>query len=257
MAFLSSLIFTGTRVGGQRERQTQAFESGIGYFPRDYPFTPTYEAYATQREKEERERWERKPPAKRVNFEKLGTRSPWEADWGVILSIEKPDAPSAEFVTTQRDTDEGMAVDEPSGDSPIRPWLVQGPGVSSIVENISKSFHSGPALLAEINELRLKRSMKPLTVEADELLQGALVRVRIQMCLRGAPDDLAVIYAMDDVDVQEYLKRSSRSSFMETVNDDSVEEEVTALFGLYRFASSYIPCLLCRQDLHHIRSLVM
>ena len=36
MPLLSSLTHTGTRVGGQRERETQRREAGCVYFPRDY-----------------------------------------------------------------------------------------------------------------------------------------------------------------------------------------------------------------------------
>ena len=87
MAFFNSLIFTGTRVGGQRERQTHAFEAGTSYFPRDLPTSTGYDAYATARAKEEKARWDRKPPAKRPNYEKLGTISPWRADWHGILGL--------------------------------------------------------------------------------------------------------------------------------------------------------------------------
>ncbi|KAG6847946.1 hypothetical protein C0991_001129, partial [Blastosporella zonata] len=73
MAFFSSLTFTGTRVGGQRERQTQAFEAGAPYFPRDLPTSTGHDEYASARAMEEKARWDRKPPAKRPNYEKLGT----------------------------------------------------------------------------------------------------------------------------------------------------------------------------------------
>jgi ribonuclease P/MRP protein subunit POP1 len=101
MPFFSSLTYTGTRVGGQRERQTQSFEAGCAYFPRDYPFTHAYSSYVEQRADQEKDRWERKPPAKRTNFEKLGTRSPWKPDWDVVLGLQAPT--SDDLVTTQRE----------------------------------------------------------------------------------------------------------------------------------------------------------
>ena len=92
MAFLLSLIFTGTRVGGQRERQTQAFESVSPYFPRDYPTTAAYDEYAAEKAERDELQWEKKPKAKRPNWEKLQVRSPWEPDWDVVLGLKEPGA---------------------------------------------------------------------------------------------------------------------------------------------------------------------
>ncbi|KAJ3573212.1 hypothetical protein NP233_g2576 [Leucocoprinus birnbaumii] len=99
MAFWSSLIYTGTRVGGQRERQTQAYEAGVAYFPRDYPFSPAYDSWTEKRAKEEETTWLRKPPAKRVNYEKLDVRSPWRADWEVVLGLKE----AVPFVQPERE----------------------------------------------------------------------------------------------------------------------------------------------------------
>ena len=54
---------------------------------------------------EERDTWERKPPAKRPNYDKLGTRSPWRPDWDVVLGITEMPQPEEleDFVDTQRD----------------------------------------------------------------------------------------------------------------------------------------------------------
>ncbi|KAJ7505381.1 ribonucleases P/MRP protein subunit POP1-domain-containing protein [Mycena galericulata] len=201
MPFFSSLTFTGTRVGGQRERQTQAFEAGTGYFPRDYPLCPTYDAYASVREAEERARWERTPPAKRANYARLGTRSPWRADWGVVLDIETPaDAP---LVPTQREAEDGIAV---------QPWLLRGPTVRTLVDrllSVGAAARSG-ALSDELSGLRRKRLMPPLTATPAALLQGALVRVRLTPCTRGRPKDLALIYAVDDEEAP-LLRRLPRS----------------------------------------------
>ena len=197
MAFFSSLIFTNTRVGGQLERQTQTYEAGTMCYPRDYPFTPAYDAYALDRELADKSAWERKPPAKRVNFEALGSRSPWRADWDVVLGVstrdEKhvgPDLPA--FVTTQRET----VSDKPN----IKPWLLRGSEVPKILSGIFSVFSHGATILLEINKLRLKRSMAPLSndIKSADLLKGALINVKISMCSRGAPQDLAAIYSLSD-----------------------------------------------------------
>lgn len=201
MAFFNSLIFTSTRVGGQLQRQTQAYEAGTMYYPRDYPFTRAYDAYALDRESTDKNAWERKPPAKRVNFEALGTKSPWRADWEVVLGISiqdeehiGPDPPA--FITTQRETVSEMNVVKPN----IKPWLLRGSEVPKILSSIFSVFNHGANVLLEINKLRLKRGLGPLSndVKSADLLKGALINVKISMCSKGAPQDLAAIYSLPD-----------------------------------------------------------
>ncbi|KAJ7288398.1 POP1-domain-containing protein [Mycena rebaudengoi] len=202
MPFFSSLTFTGTRVAGQRERQTQAFEAGTGYFPRDYPTCPTYAAHATLRAAEERSRWERTPPAKRANY--------WLADWGVVLGVEEP--PTADVVSTQREVGEDGAVG-------AQPWLLRGSGVREIVARLQVRVDRAAALLAEIDALRHKRAFPPLAITSDTLLRGALVRVRITPCTRGSPEDLAVIYSVDDAEAEMW-----NQALRKTCSDTSPDE---------------------------------
>lgn len=195
MPFFTSLMYTGTRIGGQREKQFQSFEAGCLNFPRDYAVSDTYEAYAAEREQEERERWERKPPKSRTNFEKIGTRSPWEADWTVVLGLEKPkknDVSEEGYVTTQREVSEVLATS--------KPWLLRGVEVPKILEQIGSSLHQPAALLSELNRLRSKRLQHALepNIKGDDVWSSALINVRLKMCSRGAPDDLAIIHSITD-----------------------------------------------------------
>ncbi|KAK7048302.1 ribonucleases P/MRP protein subunit POP1 [Favolaschia claudopus] len=228
MPFFSSLTFTGTRVAGQRERQTQAFEAGTAYFPRDYPPCPSYDAYITEQATEEQARWTRTPPAKRVNYEKLGTRSPWTPDWGVVLGIEKPPVTTADptLVPTQREVEDTTAQGQP--------WLLRGSDVHSLVGRLmAADANTRPQLLLnEVNALRGKRTFAPLKVEPEAILKGALVRVIITPCTRGSPQDLALIYIIDDAEAQGW-KHGSR-----VVEDDAPDQEfadakppVTSIIG--------------------------
>jgi len=201
MAFFNSLVFTNTRIGGQRERQTQTYEAGTMYYPRDYPFTRAYDTYALDRERVDKDTWERKPPAKRVNFEALGTRSPWRADWEVVLGLSiqngehvGPDPPA--FVTTQRGAVSEVNVVKPE----IKPWLLRGPEVPKILSSIFSVFNHAATVLSEINRLRLKRGQAPLSndIKSADILKGALVNVKSSMCSRGAPQDLAAIHSLSD-----------------------------------------------------------
>ena len=240
MPFLSSLIFTGTRVGGQRERQTQAFEAGCAYHPRDLPTTQAYEDYAEERADDERETWERKPPAKRPNYDKLGTRSPWCPDWGVVLGVEEPPKPQEleDFVDTQRDVD-AMAVDATAPgtttgdggneDRKVEQWLLRGSDVPAIVAAVLSALSPAAELLSQINRARAKRKLDPLKAgsRAEELLKGALVNVSIVLPGRGCPDDMAVIYRVGDDEAREWMTaQDKRKNGLSTIQDGLDETEV-------------------------------
>ena len=213
MPFLTSLIYTGTRVGGQRERAHQAFEAGAAYFPRDFPTSPAYEEFAAARALADEERWKRKPPAKRVNWDKLSTVHPWTSAWRVALGLGPvpntdpgtDKGSDTDMVPTQRDE----PLPASASDSTIRPWLLHGPNARVIVENIARLIGPAAGLLSEMNALRRKRELPPMdsgTVDTDALLRGALVHVRVTLCGRGAPDDMAYIYALDDSEARAWVK---------------------------------------------------
>ncbi|KAG1733032.1 ribonucleases P/MRP protein subunit POP1-domain-containing protein [Suillus paluster] len=206
MPFLPSLIHTGTRVGGQRERGTQAFEAGTAYFPRDFPCTKFYDKHWEERADKEKAKWERTPPAKRPNHKNLGTRSPWRADWEVVLGLPMASAVDENLVPAQRGPQDAMDVDR----APIvRPWLLRGPEVPAILEKVTQMLNHGAGLLSEINRLRAKRGMNLLDANyrAEALLKGALVMIRVKMVTRGAPDDLAIIHRLDDVEVKNFKEK--------------------------------------------------
>ncbi|GJJ13300.1 hypothetical protein Clacol_007552 [Clathrus columnatus] len=194
MAFFTSLTHTGTRVGGLRERRTQVFESGLPDFPFDYPCTIAYEQEAALSAQAEKEAWERKPPAKRVEWGSVDTRSPWRADWEVVLGFSSqldPDPASVsdpDLLRTQR---------EPERTQHGRMWLLRGVDVRELVHSIAHTLDPGSALLDELNRYRNKRSLASLALTGGVLLEGALVPVKLTICGCGAPNDLAAIYDID------------------------------------------------------------
>lgn len=242
MPFFSSLTYTGTRVGGQRERQTQAFEAGSAYFPRDFPATDTYEEYAEDRAEEDRETWERKPPAKRPNYEKLGTRSPWKPDWNVVLGLEKPEAVGGEdLLNTQREVEMTDTTPAASAPAPVRistaavveqkvhAWLLCGRDVATIIADVSAMLNPAAGLLVHINQARAKRKLDPLhgSVRAEDLLQAALVQVAIFPCGRGCPDDLAVIYPVEDEEARKWISaEASKKNGLVLLGNGPDETEV-------------------------------
>lgn len=251
MAFLPSLLYTGTRFAGQRERTKQFFEAGVGGFPNDYPLVAAYDQVTGDRAEEEQARWERTPPAKKPNYEKLGTRSPWRPDWGVVLGLEEPAAtrsPSGEqgeeeLVTTQRENADAMHVDEEG--SEIQPWLLRGPRVSTMLSN---AFITPAQFLCEINKLRSKNHMVSLEASpsAEDLMRTALVMVRAKMILRGAPSDMANIYKMEDPEARKWIKTFEKpSGGADNWGESSEpnEHEVSSLVSS-RIADSHTLCVL-------------
>jgi ribonuclease P/MRP protein subunit POP1 len=101
MPFFTSLIHTGTRIAGLRERAVQHFEGAAsdGSFPEDYVTTSTYAVFVKQKAEEDRARWERTPPAKRFNYgAALGSTAiedVWAPDWYRVLGLSPPANPAS------------------------------------------------------------------------------------------------------------------------------------------------------------------
>lgn len=220
-------------MGGLRERQTQSFESGVAYFPRDYAFTKAAGQWEEERAQDERQSWERKPPAKRCNWEKVGTRSPWRPDWEVVLGLENGEG-SGTFVTTQRDS---------TSPKKIRPWLFHGPDIGQILFSASKLLSPSFGLHSEINKLRLKRNQEPLenAITVDDLWRGALVRVQLNMCSRGCPGDLAIIYTVGDEELRKW--RAVLGKRREASDEESLDEVEVCLMKpllfIFKFPSHF------------------
>jgi ribonuclease P/MRP protein subunit POP1 len=225
MPFFSSLIYTGTRVGGQRERQTQAFEAGTAYFPRDFPTTFAYDQVSARNAIEDEETWRRKPPAKRPNYELLGTRSPWTADWDVVLGLQSSGdsmVVDQEYVPTQR---------EPLTVQPeVKLWLLRGLQTSAIVRQLSQRFDAGAGLMEAINAIRAKHGLHFLDASTrDSLAKGALVTVQIKMVAEGSPDDLAMIYPMTDKQIQMWQRKLQQTAIEGAMNLEEKKVSLTVL----------------------------
>lgn len=212
MPFFSSLIYTGTRVGGQREREVQYYEAGCLNYPRDFPYATEYAEFMSNYEREERERWERKPPAKRPSWKKLGTHSPWCPDWEVVLGMKPSSTGDSDLVSAQRDS-EGQGQGEQT-----KPWLLIGQAATSIIEYMSHCPQAEVFLQNKINEFRSKQKLPLLADSAGSLLKSALISVRIVLPCSGSPSENAMIYKMTDEEVRHWrpLLENNRGQFSET-----------------------------------------
>lgn len=85
MAFWMAFVYRGARTGGLRESQTLALEQGVPFFPNDYPDTPAGEECNKKLKEEGEAQYSRYPPAKRPNYDKLGTKSPFCPPWQKLV----------------------------------------------------------------------------------------------------------------------------------------------------------------------------
>ncbi|OAW00120.1 hypothetical protein PTTG_05957 [Puccinia triticina 1-1 BBBD Race 1] len=136
-AFFHSFIFSSARLVCLDQRAQIDFEAGHPSFPRDYPTLLPAAELADQHGSEEARYWARKPPAKRVNFKLMESRGgeggdPFVPDWDVVIGQKGIQRNKRGEVMEELITDE-------IGQSDSRqPWLLIGPLVRVIVNNVQK-----------------------------------------------------------------------------------------------------------------------
>lgn len=188
MPFLTSLIHTGTLVGGQQQRDTQMLEAGVLRFPYDFPTTEPYRERAEAWEASEKRRWERTPPSKRVNYERLGVDDPWKADWGTVLGRCAPGV--AGHLQTQRDV--------------FHPWLLSKYLAPSVLDGATGVSNPAEWLLDKLRMSRAGCGSTGLQPEAsaDDLWCNALIQVQVELRGRGTLGDVAAIYVLRDDEIR-------------------------------------------------------
>ncbi|MBW0529779.1 hypothetical protein O181_069494 [Austropuccinia psidii MF-1] len=167
-AFFHSFIFTSARLICLDQRAQLSFECGAPTFPRDFPTLLPCIEWADRFDSEEAARWARKPPAKRVNYQLMdakggGGGDPFVADWKVVIGqkgIER--------------NKRGEILVEAGGQGEVnfsnhnQPWLLVGPLVRMIIENIIKLVASGKA----------KSSAENLCEMAPRLMNGIVQKLK-------------------------------------------------------------------------------
>ncbi|KAG8967748.1 hypothetical protein FRC05_001927 [Tulasnella sp. 425] len=191
-----------------------------------------WEKRATEEsEKWERTPKAKKPPYDRMP---APSRSPghevlWKPDWdGILGLVAKQDIPilgkEPDLIPTQRPDDmdrildsiiqEGTSELEDDGDVAWEgiggnsnssgpdlqnrngPWVLHSTHATNLLATLSSSSVSAHLeVLRHINGIRVKRGLRPLPEDdAENLTNSALVAVKIELCGRGTPDDISVIY---------------------------------------------------------------
>lgn len=172
MPFWQSLVFTGSLVGGLKERSTQYLEACSPSFPEHHVLSPAGQEYWRALADTEHERWTRRPPAKRANFEKLDVKSPWYPDMKLISENE------------------------------VEPWLLTGFLASTpTLGAIARSADFDETLGLAIAKYRRQSGLPPLQIpDATALAAAACILVDVRVVGRGSPSKMAEV-RLDDKSV--------------------------------------------------------
>lgn len=211
---LHSLVFTGTRIGGIREREAQSFESGAGCWPRDFVGSEQGGLWWNAKAIEDKFTWDRKPPAKRPNYLKHGweaidltlteSRLPWKPDWPGLVAGYPTDVSMA---------DEETAIND-AAPFEARPYLLQLPAFSDVFVTLLQAPEPAAVLLEAINRHRSKRGFAALTSAAAlKLFETAMVRVSVKMLARGVAGDVGPIFSLADDPVGREEERLWRANY--------------------------------------------
>jgi len=133
----------------------------------------------------------------------------------VVLGIQSVEG--SDLVPSQREPE-----------TAVRPWLMRGGVLSSVLTKVSDMLNPAAGLLSEINQLRLAMHNDPLStsVRAEHLWKGALIVVKLALCDRGSPEDLAMIYKLENDEMEEW-KRTEQMRRTGTLDLDGEDDEGT------------------------------
>lgn len=85
--------FAGCRAIGVRDRHSLLSDAALPEFPFDFPDTQAGQKQSAQEGSESRARFQRRPPAKRPNFDLLGIHSPHLLDWRILAAEDDQQRP--------------------------------------------------------------------------------------------------------------------------------------------------------------------
>ncbi|GJN94122.1 hypothetical protein Rhopal_007196-T1 [Rhodotorula paludigena] len=199
MPFWTSLIYSTPRVGGQRERSHQFYEAGAPRFPEDFVGAPAFAEHEARRERDDKGYWERRPPAKRPSYAKLGTAHPWRAEMGEVLAQAWARGSAGER------------------DEQKKPFLVPAKVAQGVLDAAARPATNGamdedvppsPRARAKQLERHLVDEWRTVSISSGSvspasLLPHAMVRVKLTPCMRGVPQDLGLVYELDEETAKE------------------------------------------------------
>ncbi|KAJ3214886.1 hypothetical protein HDU67_001088 [Dinochytrium kinnereticum] len=216
--FWRALVYAGARAAGLRERRRIYFEAGVPCFPYDFPETEAYQSWAAVVGEEEREKWSRRPPAKRVSYAKLGIADPFMSPFYKLVQGRKESEDSMEVEKESKEEDAAVneevveekesadALDETElellplpklGLNPFKPATVLS---STALIRLLRIKLPSVVSLQSLNDLALSL-VKEKTCSPIFDFDRSLLRVRFSLLVKGASFDRGIIFSPAEEDL--------------------------------------------------------
>ncbi|KAF8610299.1 POP1-domain-containing protein [Ceratobasidium sp. AG-I] len=220
MAFLTSLIHTGTRAVGLTAQRHQRLESSCPHFPEDYVGTPVYVDSVTKQAATEQAKWERTPKGKRINYESMGTTHPWMSDWNGLVggSPSHGDLIPTDHINPQPDV--------------MPPWIFPSTEIVQFIVQVAKAptGNGAQTFSEQINSTRARRELPALDeITTRRLFDSALVHVRVDMLGRGNPKDRAILCRVVNSDHPSGQKNATQIQGGQNENDELIPTHAESL----------------------------
>jgi ribonuclease P/MRP protein subunit POP1 len=211
-AFWHSLAFADTRVGGLRERAQHYFEAGCPSFPEDYACTHAFKIEIDKKAKDLSARWHRTPVAKRVNYAKLQTHSPWRPAFPEIIA--KLADSLAELARSGMEAAEDPFKTEVALGTGLQnaPYLLGGQFLAKVLPQAAAWLSTQSNFISCLYQLQImyktqienkfKKRRLPLEPSAFKArILDAFVKIRLDPLTRGSPKYNAIIYRLSESQV--------------------------------------------------------
>lgn len=205
-AFWLSLVHPGTKVLGQAQVRQQHLNAGLLSFPQDWPGAAAYVALETESAAQRRDAWERRPPAKRVNFD--AARRPHPFGGMPLWALVCENAAALGGVPDMHISD-------------TQPWtLVAPPDALSRLGGSPEQFAAAPPTRPARHtpaSLWARRLYHDGVLSAEvgpgallpsiSVLHTAVVPVRLVACRRGAFHELATVHLIPTFDAHVHWRQ--------------------------------------------------
>ncbi|XP_060081712.1 ribonucleases P/MRP protein subunit POP1-like [Ylistrum balloti] len=213
MAFWVAFNYRCARAGGLLESESLAHEQGVFHFPQGYPDTAVGREEERNLHHQSMDIYNKKPPAKRPNFTKLGIQCSFEFPWS---SLVKQWAVKEEM---QEEWNQTRGYFYVMRDKAILKELSK---VLSVAANRK---------LSKENKDSLFTNMVSILSKNDQLLifgskhTNCLIPVEIVMVSRGCPERFANISIPTREDLSRLVSDPKSGGPMETVHEDKTKKE--------------------------------
>ncbi len=182
MPFWQSLVFTGSLIGGVDERRIQHQEAGLSSFPEAFPATESYRDWWTRVETHDVRRWQRRPPAKRLNLSGLGPQRGWQPDWKLVAQHAQDEGGISQ---------EELAI---HGEAEVEPWLLP-PNLAEPILGCQGTAQAERELERICCGHRQRLDLQSGSTFSRLSLSECLVQVVIEYTGRGKPSGNAAIFS--------------------------------------------------------------